>query len=204
VAASTAPAPTAKVPQPNVRLWIIVVSATVIVPCVGSAFGLAMSALPMLTDAPPASPPPSARRSAPVRPPAPPVEPPAPPPQVPAEPAVSPPTREALAAARVRLGTVEVRGPLTPQLVRRVVRRHESELRFCYARGLSTDPDLEGRATLTCTVARTGAVPACSIESSTLNNPAIEDCMTQAGMRWTFPGLEADATFAYPLTLTFE
>ncbi|MGF1465473.1 MAG: AgmX/PglI C-terminal domain-containing protein [Sandaracinaceae bacterium] len=81
----------------------------------------------------------------------------------------------------------EVRGSLSGEAVRRVVRRHLNEVRFCYEQALQTRPDLEGRGVVSWVVGPSGAVQRASVASSTLRNAAVEQCIANAVRRWTFP-----------------
>ncbi len=129
------------------------------------------------------------------------------PPQ-PAEPADEepppPPSPGPLPAVQVRLGRVTVEGAIAPEVVRRVVRRHQSEVADCYARGLAGAPALEGRVVLSCTIQSGGASRSCAIDETTLGRPTVEHCITEAGARWTFPGLDDGdaATFHSPFVLS--
>ena len=127
------------------------------------------------------------------------------PPQ-PAEPADEepPPSPGPLPAVQVRLGRVTVEGAISPEVVRRVVRRHQSEVADCYARGLAGAPALEGRVVLSCTIQSGGASRSCAIDETTLGRPTVEHCITEAGARWTFPGLDDGdaATFHSPFVLS--
>src|SRR5205823_1928265 len=42
-------------------------------------------------------------------------------------------------------GTATVRGSLDKEIIRRIVRRHMNEVKFCYEKELTTHPDLYGR-----------------------------------------------------------
>jgi TonB family protein len=80
-----------------------------------------------------------------------------------------------------------VRGGLDKELVRREIRRHLNEIRYCYERALVTRPDLAGRVVVQFSVAAEGAVIAAAIAQSTLGAAGVEACVTQAVRRWTFP-----------------
>jgi TonB family protein len=88
---------------------------------------------------------------------------------------------------RVRARPAEVRGGLSPDVIRRVVRRHLNEVRFCYEQQLNTRPDLQGRVTVNFIISGSGAVQSSAVRSSDLGNPEVERCIVQAVRRWTFP-----------------
>jgi len=80
-----------------------------------------------------------------------------------------------------------VRGSLNREIIRRIVRRHINELRFCYERELQARPDLSGRVVIQFTIAATGQVVASVVQQSTLRHAAVEGCIALAVRRWLFP-----------------
>lgn len=97
----------------------------------------------------------------------------------------------------------EVRGSLDKEEIRRVVRAHLGEVKRCYEQGLQRRPDLEGRVVLKFTVGKTGTVVAAKIEETTLNERQVEQCITDAAKKWTFPKPTGDGivTISYPFLL---
>jgi TonB family protein len=87
----------------------------------------------------------------------------------------------------MRPGVVETNGGLSKETIRRVVRRHHNEVKFCYEQALHQRPDLEGRVTTRFMISPTGAVAASVVQSSTLGHGGAEQCITQAITRWSFP-----------------
>jgi hypothetical protein len=88
---------------------------------------------------------------------------------------------------RVRTGSVTVAGSLDRDVVRRVLRRHRNEIRFCYERELVAHPELGGRLTLALVVGPDGAATSSRVSGSTLGDATVSGCVAQAGRRWTFP-----------------
>lgn len=72
-------------------------------------------------------------------------------------------------------------------LVAKVVRRHQSEIRFCYESELSKSPELAGKVTMRWVIAPDGAVAAAEVSESTLGSAAVERCMADRIRRWQFP-----------------
>ncbi len=60
-------------------------------------------------------------------------------------------------------------------------------MKFCYEKELTTHPDLYGRVIVQFTIAGSGAVVASVVQSSTMNNPTVEQCIAGAVRRWEFP-----------------
>ena len=84
-------------------------------------------------------------------------------------------------------GTAEVRGSLDKEIIRRIIRRHINEVKFCYERELVRNAGLVGRVMIQFTIAGTGQVMASLVQSSTLNSMPVEQCIAQAVRRWEFP-----------------
>jgi TonB family protein len=84
-------------------------------------------------------------------------------------------------------GTVKTRGRLDKEIIRRVIRGHLKEVKFCYERELVRKPDLYGRITVQFTITPTGSVVASAVAQSTLGDRGVEQCITRAVARWTFP-----------------
>jgi len=91
------------------------------------------------------------------------------------------------ASAPVVAGRAEVRGSLDKEPIRRVIRRHLNEVRYCYQRELQTKPGLAGRVVLQFTIGAEGQVVASAVQQSSLGNAAAEQCIASAVRRWTFP-----------------
>ncbi|MCP4676456.1 MAG: TonB family protein [Deltaproteobacteria bacterium] len=88
---------------------------------------------------------------------------------------------------RIRSGATIVKGSLSGEVIRRIVRRHINEVKFCYERELSKHPELTGRVVVKFVISETGAVQAAAVLKTTINNPAVENCIIQAIKRWAFP-----------------
>ncbi|MCC7538341.1 MAG: TonB family protein, partial [Deltaproteobacteria bacterium] len=106
----------------------------------------------------------------------------------------------------VRTGNAQVVGSLSSEVIRRVIRRHINEVRFCYERALMQQPELAGRVSVRFVIGSTGAVQSASIATSTLGNANVESCIVSAVRRWTFPAPEGGGIVAvtYPWTLQRE
>jgi TonB family protein len=84
-------------------------------------------------------------------------------------------------------GVSSVTGMLDKEIIRREVRRHMNEVRYCYNEGLTRKPALEGRLVVHFSVAPTGQVIAAVPQSSTLGMPSVDECVVTAVRRWQFP-----------------
>jgi TonB family protein len=84
-------------------------------------------------------------------------------------------------------GTAEVRGSLDKEIIRRIIRRHINEVKFCYERELVRTPGLMGRVMIQFTISPTGQVIASLVQSSTIGSMPVEQCIATAVRRWEFP-----------------
>ncbi len=92
-----------------------------------------------------------------------------------------------LALPRVRMAPAVVVGSLSPEIVRRTVRRAAMQVQFCYEQGLVQRPDLAGTVTIRFVIGPTGAVTTSQIASSTVPMPSVAECIVRGASRWTFP-----------------
>jgi TonB family protein len=88
---------------------------------------------------------------------------------------------------RVVAGRAEVRGSLDKEIIRRIIRRHINEVKYCYEKELSATPNLNGRVMIQFTISATGQVVASVVQNSTVGNRTVEGCIAQAVRRWMFP-----------------
>ena len=103
----------------------------------------------------------------------------------------------------IAAGRANVVGGLDKEIIRRVVRRHINEWRYCYERELQAQPSLAGRIIVGFTIGPNGQVLTSSMASSTLGNPAVEGCVVQAVRRWRFPAPRGGGivVVSYPLVV---
>jgi TonB family protein len=84
-------------------------------------------------------------------------------------------------------GEAEVRGSLQKELVRRAVRRHINEVRYCYEQAREVRSSRGGRIVVQFTVGASGTVIASTLLSSTLSDASTDACIVAALKRWEFP-----------------
>ena len=102
----------------------------------------------------------------------------------------------------VLMGTAKPIGSLSSDIIRRVVRRHMNEVRYCYEKELLSHPDLFGRVMVQFTISGTGQVVGSGVQASTLKSSAVEQCIAQAVKRWEFPAPQAGiVVVSYPFML---
>jgi TonB family protein len=99
---------------------------------------------------------------------------------------------------------VTAQGALDKEIIRRIVRRHLNEVKYCYDQALVRQPKLDGRVVVKFTISGTGQVLASFVQSTTLGSPAVEMCVANAVKRWDFPAPRQGglAIVSYPFTFS--
>ena len=82
---------------------------------------------------------------------------------------------------------VNLIGTLDKDLIRRTIRQHINEVKFCYEQQLTKKPDLDGRLLVKFVIGGTGLVLSSQVENSTLHEASVEQCVVTAVRRWSFP-----------------
>jgi TonB family protein len=90
-------------------------------------------------------------------------------------------------APEVMPGQANVRGSLDKEIIRRIIRRHINEVKYCYEQELTRKPELGGRVAVQFTIAANGQVVASVLQNSTMGNVRVETCVVNAVRRWEFP-----------------
>lgn len=97
-----------------------------------------------------------------------------------------------------------VNGSLDKETIRRIIRRHTHEVMDCYEDQLSRTPDFEGSVSVLFTIANSGKVVLSRVESSTINNRWVEDCIVVTVRNWKFPksfdGRESTVGYSFILS----
>jgi TonB family protein len=81
----------------------------------------------------------------------------------------------------------EVTGALDRETVRKVVRRHRREIKYCYEKQLQRNPSLAGEVNVEFTISGNGEVIAAFVTESNLGSAAVEQCMQRKIRNWVFP-----------------
>jgi hypothetical protein len=88
------------------------------------------------------------------------------------------------------------------EAVRRVVRAHVNEVRFCYERALQSQPELTGRVVTQFHIAADGSAADAAVASSTVAAAGVADarvgaCVAGAVRRWQFPRCAAQVSYPF-------
>lgn len=81
----------------------------------------------------------------------------------------------------------EVDGGLDKEAIARVIRQQLGQIRYCYERQLSANPDLYGKILIKFTIGAAGSVVAQAIGNTSLNNAMVEGCILRRIAGWQFP-----------------
>jgi len=98
-------------------------------------------------------------------------------------------------------GPPKIIGGLERDVILKGIKQHEREIKYCYERGLSAKPDLEGKVAVMFTISPAGEVSAAQIAETSLEESTVESCILQRLQRWKFPhpkgGGEVAVTFPW-------
>lgn len=94
----------------------------------------------------------------------------------------------------------EVSGGLDKDIIAEVIRSELGQIRYCYERQLSGNPDLYGKVLIKFTIGTNGAVVEQRIGTTTLKNADVEGCILRRVARWKFPTPKGGTTVlvSYP------
>jgi TonB family protein len=84
-------------------------------------------------------------------------------------------------------GTPIVSGSLDMETIRRIIRQHAAEYKYCYEKQLNVKRDLAGKVTAKFTISGNGSVIAATVEDSTMGDREVENCLVDKIKRWVFP-----------------
>jgi hypothetical protein len=104
---------------------------------------------------------------------------------------------------QVRQAKATIKGTMDKDIIRRIVRAHINEVRYCYNQGLARDPNLKGRVSIQFNIGPTGSVPVAVVAESTVKDSNVSNCIAKAVKRWTFPKPPGggSAVVTYPFVL---
>jgi outer membrane biosynthesis protein TonB len=100
------------------------------------------------------------------------------------------------------LGEPSGQGKLDPNVIRRVIRLHVSEVKRCYESQLEKNPNLAGKVNVRFVVGTEGKVLESDVIESTLKDAKVERCIAAAVLLWEFPKPQGGkVTVVYPFVL---
>jgi hypothetical protein len=98
-----------------------------------------------------------------------------------------------------------VNGHLPAEVIQRIVRQNDGRYRFCYAKALKENPNLQGRVTVRFVIDRGGAVALAADGGSDIPDVGVRQCVVTAFQSLSFPAPDAGmVTVVYPLVFSPE
>jgi TonB family protein len=88
---------------------------------------------------------------------------------------------------RIIPGKTTVVGGLDKDVIMKVIKRHQNEIKFCYEQELQKNPALGGKVAVAWTIDPSGAVSEAAVSESSISNANVESCIVQRIRRWKFP-----------------
>lgn len=117
----------------------------------------------------------------------------------------APDMRPAGPRPRVRVGRTAVQGSLAPEIIRRVIRRHINEARYCYERVLVRNPGAEGMVRVRFVIGADGQVQSSALEGDTPESMReVAACVVRAVRRWRFPRPEGGGVVVVRYPFVFQ
>ena len=84
-------------------------------------------------------------------------------------------------------GKPVILGSLDKEIIRRVVREHMAQIRYCYEKELNRTPGLKGKVVQKWVISASGSVQSATVAQTTMKNRAVESCMSRKIRSWKFP-----------------
>jgi len=81
----------------------------------------------------------------------------------------------------------EIEGGLDKEVIAKIIGNYLGEVRYCYERQLSAEPDIYGKVQVKFTIDANGAVLDQRVGNTTLKSAMVEGCILRRLARWKFP-----------------
>lgn len=104
----------------------------------------------------------------------------------------------------LRTDGATTKGGLGAEQVRRVIHRNKNKIRFCYEQGLRQRPDLAGRVAVKFLIKPSGAVQFARVNQSSIGDREVEQCVTGAVGRLSFPSSPGQTVVTYPFVFSAQ
>jgi hypothetical protein len=88
---------------------------------------------------------------------------------------------------RIVPGKTIVQGSLSKDVIEKIIRKHQNEIKYCYEVELNKHPDLGGKVSVAFTIDGSGDVSEANVGETSMNNSNVENCMSTKIRRWKFP-----------------
>lgn len=87
----------------------------------------------------------------------------------------------------VSVGRPVIMGSLSMEIIRRVIRSHRDQIKYCYSKELTRYPNLAGKVAVKFTISPKGYVTQATVSQTTLRNASVERCICEKIRTWKFP-----------------
>ena len=104
----------------------------------------------------------------------------------------------------ITLGSPVILGTMDKSLIDAVIRRNMNQIRYCYQRELTKTPGLKGKIVVKFTIAGDGSVSAASIQSTSMNSSAVENCIIGRFKKFKFPEPKGGGVVIVQYPFTFS
>lgn len=84
-------------------------------------------------------------------------------------------------------GQPVVLGALSKDAIDAEIKKHLAQIRYCYQRELTAQPDLSGKLVVKFVISKDGTISSASVKETTLNHPDLEACVVGRIQAMTFP-----------------
>ncbi len=101
-------------------------------------------------------------------------------------------------------GHTTVVGGLSREVINRVIQKHYSEIKYCYEKELSKNPELYGKVTVLFLIDGGGQVGEALVQQTTLASDPVETCMINHVRRWAFPAPRGGGTVQVTYPYVFK
>jgi hypothetical protein len=101
-------------------------------------------------------------------------------------------------------GTPQVIGSLDPEIIRRIVREHAGQIKYCYEKELIRTPGISGKVIMKWVINGEGKVTQALSQESQLKNPAVESCLANRIKTWVFPKPKGGGTVVVNYPFVFK
>jgi len=101
-------------------------------------------------------------------------------------------------------GRTTVVGGLSRDVINRVIQKHYNEIKYCYEKELSRNPELYGKVTVLFLIEGSGRVGEALVQQTTMASEPVESCMINHVRRWLFPAPQGGGTVQVTYPYVFK
>ena len=84
-------------------------------------------------------------------------------------------------------GTPVILGSLDPEIIRRIVREHAGQIKYCYEKELTRTPGIYGKIVMKWVINGEGRVNQSAVAETQMKNSNVEGCLATKIKTWVFP-----------------